>query len=76
MLLRWAAFATTWDALVADAVKRKAQDPEGHRAHLSTEFPTRLSDVVLNEVCTRPGRERYLPLACHLDSSVTSATTG
>ncbi len=58
-LLRWDAFATTWDALVADVTKQRAQDPEGYRAHPSTKFLKRLSDVVLNEIPSSPGHERY-----------------
>ena len=75
-LLLWDASASTWDALVADVGQRREQDPERYKAHPSTKFLKRLSDVVLYEVCTRPGHENYLPFACHLDSSVTSATTG
>lgn len=58
-LLRWDAFASTWDALVADVVQRKAQDPEGYRDHPSTRFLKRLSDVVLNEIPSSPSHERY-----------------
>ena len=58
-LLRWEAFATTWDALVADVVQRREQDPEGYKAHPSTKFLKRFSDVVLNEVPDSPGHERY-----------------
>ena len=59
-LLRWDAFASTWDALVADVGQRREQDPEGYKAHPSTAFLKRLLDVLLNEVCDSPGHERYL----------------
>ena len=59
-LLCWEAFATTWDALVADVVQRREQDPERYKAHPSTKLLKRLSDVVLNEVPDSPGHERYL----------------
>ena len=58
-LLRWDAFASTWDALVADVGQRREQDPEGYKAHPSTKFLKRFSDVVLNEVPDSPGHERY-----------------
>ena len=57
--LRWDACATAWDALVADVVQRRAQDPEGYKAHPRTKFLKRLSDVVLNQVPSGPGHDRY-----------------
>ena len=59
-LLRWDAFASTWDALVADVGQRREQDPEGYKAHPSTKFLKRLLDAVLNEIPDIPGHERYL----------------
>ena len=58
-LLRWGAFATTWEALVADVVSLKAKDPVGYRNHSTTKFLKRLAAVVLAEVPSDPGHARY-----------------
>ena len=58
-LLRWDAFASTWDALVADVGQRSAKDPDGYKNHPNTKFLKRLSDIVVNEMPGSPEHERY-----------------
>lgn len=58
-LLRWQAFATSWDALVSEVVRLKAHDPDGYRDHPSTKFLKRLADVALTEIPSDPSHERY-----------------
>jgi len=58
-LLRWDAFATSWDALVAEVVRLEGQDPDGYRDHPSTKFLKRLADVALTEIPSDPSHERY-----------------
>ncbi|WP_373069564.1 type II toxin-antitoxin system YhaV family toxin [Gemmatimonas sp.] len=58
-LLRWDAFATSWDALVAEVVRLEAQDPDGYHDHPSTKFLKRLADVALTEIPSDPSHERY-----------------
>lgn len=58
-LYRWGEFAQTWDALVADVQALQEADPETYKSHAKTRFLARLRQIVLNEIPSNPGDDRY-----------------
>jgi len=58
-LYRWGPFAEAWDTLVADVRALRDEQPDDYKTHPKTRFLARLRQIVLTEIPSNPGDDRY-----------------